>query len=127
MPDNLDEPSHRLMRETALAGPWAETLSAAAGARTPIGSAADYYRLLAPHCSTVGVWRTVYHHPLAGPDAIVEWVKGTGLRPFLEPLEAAQQAAFLAQYREAVAAAYPALAGGVVLLPFPRLFIVATR
>jgi trans-aconitate 2-methyltransferase len=33
--------------------------------------------------------------------------------------------AFLAAYREAVASAYPALSDGTVLLPFPRLFLLA--
>ena len=73
------------------------------------------------------IWRTVYFHPLAGAAAIVEWVKGAGLRPFLDPLAPGDRAAFLARYEAAVAAAYPAEADGVALLPFPRLFFVATR
>ena len=62
-----------------------------------------------------------------GPDAIVAWVESTGLRPFLAPLMSEERAAFLARYRAAVAGAYPPRAGGGVLLPFPRLFIVASR
>ena len=128
MPDNLDEPAHRLMRDVAREGPWADTLAGAAAARTTMASAAWYYGQLRRHCSRVDVWRTTYHHPLAGgADAIVEWFKGSGLLPFLAPLEAAGQAAFLDRYRAAVARAYPALKDGAVLLPFPRLFIVATR
>jgi trans-aconitate 2-methyltransferase len=74
------------------------------------------------------VWRTVYHHPLAGgADAVVEWFKGSALRPFLAGLDGAEQQAFLRRYRDEIANAYPALADGTVLLPFPRLFIVATR
>jgi trans-aconitate 2-methyltransferase len=81
---------------------------------------------LAPHCAAVDIWRTTYVHALPGPDAIVEWVKGTGLRPFLDPLAADEKQAFLAQYRDEIAVAYPRLADGRVLLPFPRLFIVAS-
>ena len=74
------------------------------------------------------VWRTTYHHPLpGGAGGIVEWFKGSGLRPFLAPLGEADQAAYLAYYRAALAEAYPPLADGTVLLPFPRLFFVATR
>jgi trans-aconitate 2-methyltransferase len=127
MPDNLEEPSHRAMREIAGDGPWAEALASAAGQRTAIGSANDYYGILQPHCDRIDIWRTVYHHPLAGPDAIVEWFESSGLRPFLEPLDEGQRAEFLARYRDAIASAYPSLPDGAVLLPFPRLFIVAVR
>ena len=126
MPDNLDEPAHRLLREIAADGPWAARLTGLE--RTLRYDAGWYYALLEPLCARVDVWRTVYHHPLAGgADAVVEWFKGSALRPFLAELDAAGQAAFLRRYRDAIAEAYPALADGTVLLPFPRLFIVATR
>ncbi|MHA3737612.1 trans-aconitate 2-methyltransferase [Pseudomonas sp. Eth.TT006] len=128
MPDNLNEPSHRLMREVAASGPWAAKLADAAGQRTEMASASDYFSMLRPHCSRVDVWRTTYHHPLAdGAAGVVEWFKGSGLIPFLKPLSEDERAQYLQQYLAAVAEAYPALPDGSVLLPFPRLFIVATR
>jgi trans-aconitate 2-methyltransferase len=127
MPDNLDEPSHRLMREAASDGPWAAKLKDAGKARAPRHGAEWYFGLLRPHTTHVDVWRTTYFHPLAGAHAVVEWVTGTGLRPFLDPLEESAREAFLARYEAAIAQAYPADADGTVLLPFPRLFIVATR
>lgn len=126
VPDNLEEPTHRLMREIAAAGPWVAKLEDAG--RAIRHTAQWYYTLLKPHCARVDAWRTIYYHPLAGgADAVVEWLKGTGLRPFLAPLDQAEQAAFLARYRDAIAQAYPTLDDGSVLLPFPRLFVVATR
>lgn len=126
MPDNLDEPAHRLLRETAAQEPWASRLKGVE--RTMRHDAQWYYGLLDPLCARVDVWRTVYHHPLAGgADAVVEWFKGSALRPFLAELDDTEQAAFLQHYRDAIAKAYPALADGTVLLPFPRLFFVATR
>jgi trans-aconitate 2-methyltransferase len=126
MPDNLDEPAHRLLREVANDGPWAAKLTGVE--RTMRHGAGWYYALLKPLCERVDVWRTIYHHPLAGgADAVVEWFKGSALRPFLAALDDAERAAFLQRYRDEVAKAYPALADGTVLLPFPRLFIVATR
>ena len=128
MPDNLDEPAHRLMREVAAEGPWAAKLAGAAGARTGMGAADWYYGVLRPGCSRVDVWRTTYFHVLAGgADAVVEWFKGSGLRPFLAPLDDGERIEFLRRYRDAVATAYPALPDGAVLLPFPRLFMVGTR
>jgi trans-aconitate 2-methyltransferase len=128
MPDNLNEPSHRLMREVAANGPWASKLAGAAGQRTEMADASAYFSMLRSHCARVDVWRTTYHHQLAGgASGVVEWFKGSGLIPFLSPLTEAERAEYLAQYLAEVAKAYPALADGSVLLPFPRLFIVATR
>jgi trans-aconitate 2-methyltransferase len=127
-PDNLDEPSHRLMRETAASGPWAAKLAGAAKARAERHGAEWYFRLLRAHGAHVDVWRTTYFHPLSGGSAaVVEWLKATGLRPFLDPLEAGEREAYLSRYEAAIAEAYPAEADGTVLLPFPRLFFVATR
>jgi trans-aconitate 2-methyltransferase len=127
MPDNLDEPSHRAMREAAGAGPWAERLASAGADRSKVASATDYYRLLKPLSARVDIWRTTYYHPLAGAEAIVEWLKGTGLRPYLRRLLPEEQLDFLARYTELIRQTYPADAEGTVLLAFPRLFIVAVR
>lgn len=128
MPDNLEEPAHVLMREVAAEGPWQGKLLGASGHRAQMGSPAWYYGVLRPYAARVDVWRTTYHHVLAGgADGIVEWFKGSGLRPFLAPLTDAERTEYLARYRDRVAAAYPALPDGSVLLPFPRLFLIATR
>jgi len=123
MPDNMGEPSHVLMRETAKDGPWAEKLAKAA--RPPLPPVRDYYNALKPHAARVDIWRSAYHHPLKGAEGIAEMVSSTGLRPFLAPLDAKEQADFLADYTARLAKAYPTNADGTVLLRFPRLFIVA--
>lgn len=124
-PDNLDEPAHRLAREVASDARWSAQIG---GVRHNARHAAGhYYDILKPHCRQVDVWRTTYYHPLAGAAAVVEWFKGSALQPFLAPLDAAQKTAFLQRYQDDIARAYPALADGTVLLPFPRLFIVAIR
>ena len=124
-PDNLDEPAHRLAREVAADGPWAAKIGAVK--HNERHTASYYYELLSKHCSTVDVWRTTYQHPLADHAAVVEWFKASALRPFLAPLTDDEKAAFLQQYQARITQAYPALADGTVLLPFPRLFIIATR
>jgi trans-aconitate 2-methyltransferase len=128
MPDNLSEPSHEGMRIAAARTPFATRLAEAAKARTLLGSPDWYYALLKPLTSNVDIWRTTYFHPLAGGlDAVVEWVRGTGLRPFLAPLRENEQAIFIDVYKKELEATYKPLADGTVILPFPRLFIVATR
>ena len=127
MPDNEDEPSHALMREIAATARFRDKLADAASARERIGAFADYDDALSASCDEIDIWRTTYVHCLAGPDAIVAWLESTGLRPFLNPLDADERADFLERYRTGIARAYPPRAGGGALLPFPRLFVVATR
>lgn len=125
MPDNMAEPSHRLMREVAAEGRWAAKLAGAA--RRPLPEVRAYYEALKPAARRVEIWHSIYNHVLEGAAAIVDWVSSTGLRPFLEPLDAAERADFLAEYTERIAKAYPATSDGKVLLRFPRLFILAMR
>jgi trans-aconitate 2-methyltransferase len=125
MPDNIGEPSHQLMRQVAQEGPWSERLSRAA--RAPLPPVRAYFEALSPATSRLEIWHTIYNHVLDGPDAVVDWVSGTGLRPFIDPLPADERDAFLNRYRALIAEAYPRSAGGRVLLRFPRLFIVAVR
>ncbi|MGA2550637.1 MAG: trans-aconitate 2-methyltransferase [Burkholderiaceae bacterium] len=126
MPDNLEEPSHVLMREVAQDASWSDRIAHLG--RASAKGAAWYYELLKPHCVRVDIWRTTYHHPLAsGAQGVVEWFKGSALRPLLARLQEKEKDRFLQRYTEAIEKAYPALADGTVLLPFPRLFIVATR
>ncbi|MCS0493700.1 trans-aconitate 2-methyltransferase [Ancylobacter sp. MQZ15Z-1] len=125
MPDNVNEPSHRLMAETAAHGPWAEKLAGAARDVLPL--VGEYYDLLKPAARQVEIWHTDYNHAMDGAPAIAEWFRSTALRPFLSPLDEEERAAFLAAYVERLAEAYPARVDGKVLLRFPRLFILAVR
>ena len=121
MPDNWDEPSHRLMRELILRYlPDASAVQA----RIAIESAAVYYDLLAPRARFVDIWRTRYEHVMPDAAAIVEWVKGTGLRPYLEALTAEQRVSFERDYEVEIARAYPVRSDGKRLFSFPRLFVV---
>ncbi|WHA40521.1 trans-aconitate 2-methyltransferase [Agrobacterium larrymoorei] len=127
MPDNLDEPSHRSMRETAEAGPWKQRFAEAGPQRKKLPSPEEYIDRLTPKSSRVDVWHSIYNHPMQNAQAIVEWVKGTGLRPFLDIAGSEHREAFLADYLRRIEAAYPPLADGRRLLRFPRLFVVAVK
>lgn len=124
MPYNQEEPSHRLMREVP--EPFAAHVRHAR-ALSRVSSPAFYYDLLAPHAAHVDVWRTTYEHVMTDAAAIVEWVKGTGLRPYLEALPEALRPEYLERYTRGIGEAYPPRADGKRLFSFPRLFIVAVR
>ena len=118
MPDNLKEASHRAMSDVA----------GTAGERAELLGVNGYYDLLAPLAQKVDVWRTAYQHPMDSPAAIVDWLRSTGLRPYLDALpDETQRAKFLAEYERRIDAAYPPRADGKRLLAFPRLFFVAVK
>jgi trans-aconitate 2-methyltransferase len=127
MPDNLAEPAQTLMRDAARAGPWAASLGAAINSRDALYTVGEYYDRLRGLAARLDIWHTHYQHRMADAAAIVEWFKGSSLRPFLDPLDAEARAGFLAAYESRLAAAYPVRADGGRLLRFPRLFIVAVR
>lgn len=127
MPDNLDQPSHRLMREVAGEAPWHRHFADAQQLREKLPAAETYYDLLADAGCQADIWRTTYYHVLPHAEAIVDWLKATGLRPFLQRLTTEEQAAFLALYLYRLKQAYTPRSDGSVLLAFPRLFIVGRK
>lgn len=127
MPDNLDEPTHIAMEETGAAGPWEAAFAGAKLRRQPLPEPTAYVERLSPKSARVDVWHTIYNHPMQNAQAIVEWVKGTGLRPYLDAAGEDNHDAFLADYLERIEAAYPPMRDGRRLLRFPRLFVVAVK
>ncbi len=125
MPNNFAAPSHTLMRAIAREGSWRERLKSARGINTQ--PPAFYYDLLAPRAAHLQIWETEYLHVMDSAEGILEWVRGTGLRPFLDLLNEAERAQFETRYRVALAGSYPAQANGKVLFPFRRLFLIACR
>jgi trans-aconitate 2-methyltransferase len=115
------------LRETAADPRWAQRLARVKGVY-PIPDADRWYGWLSPICGDVDIWSTTYLHVLEGEDPIVEWMSGTGLRPYLQAFDdAAERAAFVEAYRTRTAAAFPQRADGTTLFPFPRLFVMARR
>jgi trans-aconitate 2-methyltransferase len=125
MPDNVNQTTHRLMREVARDGPWAGRLASAS--REPLPPPSRYYDVMRPDAARIDIWHTIYNHVLADAASIVEFVRSTGLRPFLDPLDEPTRSEFVARYTAKIAEAYPAMADGKVMLGFARLFIVAQR
>jgi trans-aconitate 2-methyltransferase len=123
LPGNFDQPSHTILRELASTPRWRPLLGGAPLNRQA-GDPVDYLALLAGAGCEVDAWETTYLHVLHGDDAVVDWYRGSGLRPVLATLPPALADEFLAGYRDRIRAAYPAASYGTVL-PFRRVFVVA--
>jgi trans-aconitate 2-methyltransferase len=126
MPRNHDFATHRLMRRVAAEGEWRDRL---VGARetSPVQPPEFYYDLLAPRAAGFAIWETNYTQIMEGPRAIIGWLQGTGLRPFLARLTEAEKPVFLDRYADLLAVEYKPRADGKILLPYPRLFFIATK
>jgi trans-aconitate 2-methyltransferase len=125
VPGNDGAPSHLILDELRAAPRWRDALRGAAPGPRVLEPEA-YLALLAGLGCSVDAWETTYLHVLQGPDPVLEWVKGTALRPVVTALEGAEREAFLAEYAARLREAYPARSFGTVL-PFRRLFVVARR
>jgi trans-aconitate 2-methyltransferase len=126
MPRNHDFATHRLMRQVADEAPWRERL---VGAResSPVKSPEFYCDLLAPRAAQFTIWETNYIQVMEGVQAIIAWLHGTGLRPFLVRLTDTERPVFLDRYATLLAEEYKPQADGKILLPYPRLFFIATK
>ena len=124
---HYESPVHREIRDVSREPAWRDRLEPARTMFTH-APAAFYYDTLQPLASRIDLWETTYYHVVAGPEALLEWYRGTGLRPFLEALANDEERRdFERQVLDRYIAAYPRQPGGRVLFPFQRLFFVACR
>jgi trans-aconitate 2-methyltransferase len=123
LPGNFDQPTHTILLDLVKSDRWAPLL-AGVSLNRQAGDPAGYLDLLARAGCTVDAWETTYLHVLHGPDPVVEWYRGTGLRPVLAALDPGQAGQFLAEYSRLIGEAYPAAPYGTVL-PFRRVFVAA--
>lgn len=129
VPVNMSEPSHVAMREAASTpdAPWTKTLSRLNPTREEFPTPSELYEALQPLCSGIEIWKTTYFHTMENHEAIVEWVKGTGLRPFIDPLSETERRGYLQDYLARLKSLYPTQQDGKILLEYPRLFVVAIK
>ena len=125
VPGNYDQPSHRALRELAGTDRW-RSLLADVRFNRQAADPAGYVDLLARAGFEVDAWETTYVHVLHGDDPVLDWYRGTGLRPVIAALPDGQTEEFLADYRARMSEAYPAAPYGTVF-PFRRVFVAAVR
>lgn len=126
VPGNFAAPSHQLMRALASSDRWAPLLGDALRHHDEVLEPAAYAYLLQEAGWSADVWETTYLHVLPGPDPVLEWVRGTGLRPVLAMLSEADAAEFEAEYTAQLRSAYPCGPAGTVF-GFRRVFAVGHK
>jgi trans-aconitate 2-methyltransferase len=126
VPDNFTAPSHALMRELAESPEWSAKLSGVLRHADAVRPVQEYLLLLCAAGLRATAWQTSYLHLLPGPDPVLEWVRGTGLRPVLAALSESDAAAFELSYAERLRTAYPRTEYGTVF-PFLRTFAVGQK
>lgn len=126
MPRNFGAPSHQIASALAGSVRWRARLAHLVRP-APVADPGYYYELLRPLVDRLEMWETEYIQVLHGERPVLQWIKGTWLRQFLELLDAEEADAFEREYGERVADAYPMRCDGTTILPFRRLFMVASR
>ena len=125
MPRNYAAPGLALVNETALDGPWRDSLASVVRP-IPVQEPAFYYRLLRPLVAELDIWESDFIHVLDGDNPVADWTKGAWMSPLLAALDEPERSAYEAEYRRRVAMAYPKEPDNTTLFPFRRLFFVAT-
>jgi trans-aconitate 2-methyltransferase len=125
VPGNFSAPSHTVMRSLASSDRWRSALGDVPE-RASVLEPSDYASLLLDAGWSADVWETTYLHRLPGADPVLEWLRGTGLRPILAALSPAEVDAFSEELAPPLRAAYPPGPHGTIL-PFRRIFAVGHK
>lgn len=121
-PMNYEEPIHRIIQD--ISQKWL-------GANNPRIfynlTPGEYHDLLCEYASSFRIWQTIYYHTMRSHEAILEWYRGTGLRPYLYALPEADRPAFEQDILQRIRAEYPQQKNGDILFRFPRFFMLAIK
>lgn len=124
-PMNYKEPIHRIISELSTGGKWKNKFDSPRIFYNLTQS--EYFDLLSEISSDFSVWETVYCHRMPSHESIMDWYKGTGLRPYLEALSEEDAIEFENDVYEEVVRAYPIQANGEIIFRFPRFFFTAVK
>ncbi len=128
LPSNWNAPAHQAARDLASSPEWRDIFPRGSVREWHVEEPTFYCDLLAGQVCKLDLWETEYFQVMPSAEAIVEWYRGTGLRPYLDRLtDDARREQFLAAYLEQIQQRYPTRRDGSVAFPFRRLFIVAYR
>lgn len=125
LPVNHEEPIHKIISEISLNDKWKGKCGLPSVFH--ILSQGGYYDVLARISSDFELWETTYCHRMKSHNAIIDWYRTTGLKPYLDLLSDVDKADFESDILARVKELYPIQENGEVIFRFPRLFFIAIR
>lgn len=87
----------------------------------------ETYDILCGASTDIQMWETVYYHPVSSYEDIIEWYKGTGLRPYLDMLNEFEMDDFVYELINGLKSQINVNSDGKIILKMPRLFFIATK
>lgn len=87
----------------------------------------EYFDILSSLTERFDVWETVYYHGMPSIDAMIEWIKGTRLRPYLNALNAADAQNLIQEITEKASKVYVKRKNREIIFKFRRFFFTAIR
>ena len=125
IPNNFDAPVHRIIREVVAGPEWKPQFPSPRIFHSLPPD--DYFDLLAELSDHFHLWQTTYFQRMPSHRALLEWYRGTGLRPYLAALDDVKRPLFEAEILRRIAERYPVRRNGEIIFHFPRLFFTAVR
>lgn len=127
VPANNESPLHRALLSVSSKEKWSRFVS---GTEKLLNyhTAEYYYNILCPIASSLDLWETIYYHVMASHEELLEWYKGTGIRPFLEKLpDERSRKEFEGEIAAECRRYYTSQRDGTILFPFKRIFFIAYK
>ena len=125
IPINFSEPIHEIINDISASQKWKTFFGASRIFHTL--TSAEYFDILAELTPNFFIWETTYYHNMQSHHTILDWYRGTGLRPYLDALPLDKVTEFEQDIFNEVKKRYPVQKSGQVIFPFPRLFFLAYR
>ena len=125
IPSQGKHPMHRLLNEVTHRAHWADRILS----HRPYNELTEeeYFDILSENASDFRMWEITYFLRMPSCESILEWYRGTGLRPYLAQLSDEDKRAFEAEILEGIREIYPVQRSGEIIFRFPRLFFIAKR
>lgn len=125
IPMNGGEPLYRLIEEILAQPKWG--FADKATEHNKAFPPDVYFNVLSSCASSFEVWESKYYHRLPDHRALVDWVKGSRLRPYLDRLSEEQGMELENEIVNAAKYVYPIMKNGEVVLGFRRFFFTAIK